>query len=315
MVKRVLGAASIGGSNSGIETEERLNHVLKVLQDNNIDEIDSARIYTKGESEKLLGQVSAHKKFKISTKVPSFQPGSGKKELILKSFKDSTEALKQDSVDIYYLHAPDRETSFEEQAEAMNEVHKNGGFKRLGLSNYTAEEVEKFYNICKKEGYVLPEVYQGNYNAVTRNNEEALFPLLRKLNISFYAYSPLAGGLFAKSIDELKNPKEGSRFHPNSGAGPMYRRMYINDTFLNAIEKFQLLCKEEDIKPSQAAFRWLQHHSELKENDAIILGASNVAQLEENVADSDGPKLSEKLLKGLSDMWDGVADKAPNYHM
>ena len=92
------------------------------------------------------------------------------------------------------LAAPDHKTPIEETLEAINEVHKQGHFKRFGLSNYQAEDVERIYKHCKEHNYVLPTVYQGNYSPVARKQEQLLFPTLRKYNIAFYAYSPLAGG-------------------------------------------------------------------------------------------------------------------------
>ncbi|KAL0490728.1 aflatoxin B1 aldehyde reductase [Acrasis kona] len=310
-LKRVFGAYSIGKTN--IEDAEKTNQVLNILKENNIKEIDTARAY--GESERILGDVSAHRTFAISTKAPTFAPGSASKETLTSVISESLKLLQQDTVDIYYLHAPDTQTSFEEQASTLNEFYKKGSFKRLGISNFSAEQVQEFYGICKKQGYVLPSVYQGNYNAVTRNNEEKLFPVLRQLNISFYVYSPLAGGLFAKSLEDLRNPKPGTRFYPDTIPGQLYNRMYINDTFLNALELFQKICQDEKIKPAQAAFRWLHHHSKLQQGDAIILGASTIEQLKENVVDSIGSTLSDKVLKGFEEMWNSVADKAPNYHM
>jgi aflatoxin B1 aldehyde reductase len=70
----------------------------------------------------------------------------------------------------------------------MNKAHKAGKFERFGISNYTAEEVEKLVEICETNGWVKPSVYQGQYNAIARLNEDDLFPILRKHGISFYAY-------------------------------------------------------------------------------------------------------------------------------
>ena len=65
------------------------------------------------------------------------------------------------NVDILYIHAPDYDTPLEQTLEGINEVYKKGFFKRFGLSNYKAEDVEKVYNHCKEKGYPLPSVYQG----------------------------------------------------------------------------------------------------------------------------------------------------------
>ena len=79
---------------------------------------------------------------------------------IVKEAENSKNMLHT-NVDIFYIHAPDEETPLEQTLEGVNEVYKTGFFKRFGLSNYKAEDVEKVYNICKEKGYPLPKVYQG----------------------------------------------------------------------------------------------------------------------------------------------------------
>ena len=91
-------------------------------------------------------------------------------------------------VHIEYLHAPDRETPFAETCEAINEAYKAGKLEKFGLSNFSPEEVEEVVELCEKNGWVKPTVYQGQYNAIARLGEDALLPMLRKHGLSFYAY-------------------------------------------------------------------------------------------------------------------------------
>lgn len=88
-----------------------------------------------------------------------------------------------------YIHAPDHETPLEETLAAVDAVFRSGFFKRFGLSNYQAKDVEAVYNHAKEKGYVLPTVYQGNYSAVARKQETLLFPTLRKLGIAFVRFT------------------------------------------------------------------------------------------------------------------------------
>ena len=80
----------------------------------------------------------------------------------------SLKELKTDCVDIFYLHAPDRSVPFEETLEAANELHKEGKFVQLGLSNYTAFEVAEIVIMCKERGWVRPTIFQGMYNAISK---------------------------------------------------------------------------------------------------------------------------------------------------
>ncbi len=85
---------------------------------------------------------------------------------------------------------PDSLTPIAETLAGVDEVYKLGLFRRFGLSNYQAADVQAVYDHCVEKGYVLPTVYQGTYSPVTRYQETILFPTLRKLGIAFYAYSP-----------------------------------------------------------------------------------------------------------------------------
>lgn len=68
---------------------------------------------------------------------------------------------------IFYLHAPDRSVPFAETLEAVNELHKEGKFVQLGLSNFAAFEVAEVVITCKERGWVRPTIYQGMYNAIS----------------------------------------------------------------------------------------------------------------------------------------------------
>ena len=93
---------------------------------------------------------------------------------------------------MWYLHGPDRSTPFEVTLKAVDELHKEGKFKRFGISNFMSWEVAEIVTICRQHGYIQPTVYQGYYNAIQRKVEPELFPCLRKFGISFYAFSPRA---------------------------------------------------------------------------------------------------------------------------
>ena len=121
---------------------------------------------------------------------------------------------------MWYLHGPDRTTPYEETLRAVNELYKEGKFKRFGISNYMSWEVAEIVYICRQNGYIQPTAYQGIYNAIHRNVEPELFPCLRKFGISFYEFNPLGGGFFTgryRSIDDQVEP--GSRFDPSKGQG------------------------------------------------------------------------------------------------
>ncbi|XP_031232899.1 aflatoxin B1 aldehyde reductase member 2-like [Mastomys coucha] len=108
-------------------------------------------------------------------------------------------------VDLFYLHIPDHSTPVEETLQACHQLHQEGKFVELGLSNYASWEVAEICTLCKKNGWILPTVYQrrgkqipayalmGMYNDTTWQVEKELLPCLRHFGLRFYAYNPLAG--------------------------------------------------------------------------------------------------------------------------
>jgi len=304
----VFGAASIG-NREGWNTETELDAAFKVLEAHGVKVLDSAQLY--GESEKTLGQVKAGERFTIDTKwIGGWSPGSATKEAVISSAKESIKKLGVKQVDIFYIHAPDAQTDIEDTVAGVDAVYKLGLFRRFGLSNYSVEDVQKVYDACSAKGYVLPTVYQGNYSPVARKQETLLFPTLRKLNMAFYAYSPLAGGFLTKTAQQIK---EGAgRFGPEA-LGGMYRQMYGKDSYLEALSKWEVVAKEEGCSRAELAYRWVAYNSPLKKEygDAIIVGASRVEQLEDTLTGLEKGKLSEKACKGIDDIWETIKHEAP----
>jgi aflatoxin B1 aldehyde reductase len=189
-----------------------------VLSAKGVTSIDSSQAY--GKSEAILGRTKPGNSFTIHTKWgireaynnPTMTWAS--KDYILTSTCESVARLGVKQVDIFYLHFPDRKTSLEDTLAGVDVAYREGLFRRFGVSNFTAEAVKSIHDIASAKGYVLLTVYQGQYNPLARHFETDLFPTLRKLGISFYAYSLLTRGLFTKTLADFKGGK--SRFPEGS---------------------------------------------------------------------------------------------------
>lgn len=175
--------------NAGIAHFDKIEDVkalLDAFQSRGYKEIDSAQNYPG--SEARLGEAGAASRFIIHTKVKSGAPGAHEASKLASNIQRSLDDLKTQAVETMFLHLPDRETPFEDTARVMNDAIKQGKFKHFGVSNYTAEDLQKFIDIGEQNNYAKPSVYQGHYNAIVRGAEEELFPLLRKHQIAFFAY-------------------------------------------------------------------------------------------------------------------------------
>jgi aflatoxin B1 aldehyde reductase len=210
-------------------------------------------------------------------------------------------------VDLWYLHAPDHAVPYESTLREVNSLHEQGFFRRLGISNYAAWEVAQICEICARNGWKKPDVYQGIYNALHRTVEDELLPCLRKYGIEFYEYNPLAGGFLTDRYQrDVSDPKhEGARFDPNTSQGAAYRQRYWNDASFDALDIIRPLATKLGMTTAEAALRWVNHHSAMKKEhgDTIIIGASSAEQLEENLTSLDKGPLPEEMVKAFDEGW------------
>lgn len=136
--------------------------------------------------------------------------------------------------------------------------------------------MRRVYDYAKSKGYVLPTVFQGNYNPVARHYDTSLFPLLRELNIAFYAYSPLAGGFLVKDGQMLSSGGGQGRWDPTSVVWKMYNDRYTKPSLLEALSEWEAIANEARVSKAALAYRWVMYNSKLsaKYGDGIIVRIS-----------------------------------------
>ncbi|KAI1410441.1 Aldo/keto reductase [Hypoxylon sp. FL1857] len=293
------------------DTPDEVNSFLNIFAARGYNQLDTARTYSPmapGSSEPRLAAVGAGDRFIIDTKVASSEPGSHTKEKVLKSINLSYDALKIKQINIEYLHKPDRDTPFEEACEAMDQSYKEGKFKKWGLSNYRADEVQKIIDICEEHGWVKPTAYQGQYNAVVRGGEKELFPVLRKHGIAFYAFSPAAGGIFA---GRHKNVKAGDRYDKSHYIGSIYSNFYLKPSILAAVDNAVAVAAKNGISGHAASLRWTAYHSVLKKehDDAVIIGASSLEQLTANIDTVEAGPLPDDVVAAFENVYAQIGEE------
>lgn len=271
------------------------------------EEVDTAYQYNGGDTERLLGELlSANPDLdpNIATKVNPWDGEGLKPDEVRKQFVESLNRMQTRSMDMLYLHSPDLDTPIAETLAVCWDFYQQGMFQRFGLSNFASWQVAEVVEICRSNGWMVPTVYQGMYNALTRDVEKELFPCLRNYEVSFYAYNPLAGGLLTGKHENYGDPPEPGRFTLND----QYSSRYWKPEYFRVLKSFTSACKEHDIIPAGAALRWLIHHSRLSEdaNDAIILGASRLEHLKENLAAGHHGRLPREIVHVLNEGWETV---------
>jgi aflatoxin B1 aldehyde reductase len=130
--------------------------------------------------------------------------------------------------------------------------------------------------------------------------------------------NPLGGGFFTGRYRDLNSQNEpGSRFDPNTAQGKMYRQRYWNEQYFQALEIVEKAAKEAGLTLGECALRWMSHHSQMKKEhgDSVIIGASSVKHLEENLNDLEKGPLPDSIVEAMDQAWKTVAaDNVKYWH-
>lgn len=249
---------------------------------------------------------------------PGFEDGCFQKQKMKDSLSESLRQMRVGVVETFFLHSPDPATPLDETLEAIHELYQEGKSLRFGLSNFNVEELRRVHEICTTRKYILPTVFQGNYSAVARHVEEELLAVSRELHMSFWAYSPLAGGFLAKTPDYFRRRVNKGRWDPKSEVGELYNRLYNKRQLVGALDTWGAAADQAQCTRAALAYRWLKHHSMLhpKHGDAILMGASTVEQVAQTLQCLDDGPLPAEVVQVIDKIWERVKGESPldRYH-
>lgn len=217
----------------------------------------------------------------------------GSKKYLVASLDQSLRRLGLDYVDIFYHHRPDPETPLEETMSALDLIVRQGKALYVGLSNYGAEEAKKAGEILKKLGtpYVIN---QPSYSMMNRWIEDGLQDVLKEQKIGTIAYCPLAMGLLTDKY--LNGIPEKSRAARNS-----WVKSGITEEKIAKVKLLNEVAEGRGQSMAQLALSWVLREGKVT---SVLIGASKVKQIEDNVATINNLKFSteeldtiEKILK------------------
>ena len=309
-MKQILGTMTFGDQ----VDQDTARSMLDLFLTSDQHELDTAYQYCDGRTEEMLGVLlppEKRKGFYIASKVNPWDGEGLQPEEIRKQLEEILRRLGRDNIDLLYLHSPDLETPVVRTLECCFELYQQGKFRDFGLSNYSSWQVAEVVEICRREGWMMPTVYQGMYNALTRDVERELFPCLRNYGISFNAYNPLAGGLLTGKYQSLDDIPDSGRFSEKTN----YRGRYWKEDYFEVLKKLGGACKDRDLTPTQAAMSWLVNHSLLDsgQGDGIILGVTKVEHLKANMTASKSEPLDQAILDILDQGWEIIKPNCFKY--
>jgi aryl-alcohol dehydrogenase-like predicted oxidoreductase len=129
------------------------------------------------------------------------------------SVQESLKRLKKDYIDLFYIHFPDQDTPKDEAVGALKQLKDEGKIRAIGVSNFSIEQLKE----ANKDGYV--DVFQVEYNLLSRGAEKELFPYVAEHTISFIPFFPLASGLLTGKYNKNTDLSEKMRKRPQFREG------------------------------------------------------------------------------------------------
>jgi aryl-alcohol dehydrogenase-like predicted oxidoreductase len=305
---------SFGTMTFGSQSDEAAaRRIVDRCLEGGINFFDTANVYNQGQAEIILGKGLAGRRQKVvlATKV------RGKMEkapdetglaraAMRKALDASLKRLQTDSVDIYYLHQPDYDVPIEETLAAMDEFVRAGKVRYPAVSNYAAWQVCEIHWTCSKSGFKPPHISQPMYNLLARGIEEEYLPFCKRFGVAVVPYNPLAGGLLAGKHSSQSGPIAGTRFDKNQ----LYLDRYWHEDYFAAIEELKLVARESGKTLVELSFQWLLSQPQV---DSIILGASRLEQLEENLKACEDGVLDQATLARCDAVWERLRGITPKY--
>ena len=304
-----FGTMTFGGQTDESTSVQMVEHCL----DSGINFFDTANVYTGGMSETFVGRALKGRRHrvilasKVANKVGDAPDQKGlSRPAIRRAIDESLKRLDTDYLDLYYMHLPDYTIPIEESVDAMNELVKEGKVRHVAQSNYASWQVVEMHWIAAKHGYAPPVVSQPMYNLLARGIEQEFLPMSKDFKIANVVYNPLAGGLLTGKHSS-QEPLRGSRFDKNK----MYLDRYWHADDFSAVEAVREISQKSGRSMVSLALCWLLHHTAI---ECVILGASKIEHLEQNIAASQEGPLDAETLAALDKVWERLRGVTPKYN-
>ena len=292
--KLCLGCMSFGGMADWTLNEDASMPILRKAVEAGINFFDTADIYSRGQSEEILGRGLKELKVRrdesvVATKV--FNPmgrgpnrGGLSRKHIAQSIDDSLTRLGMDYVDLYQIHRFDYETPIEETIEALDDVVKSGKALYIGASSMFAYQFSKYLNKADQAGRTRFAMMQNHYNLLYREEEREMNPLCLEEGVGLIPWSPLAGGVLAGS-------REAGTMRSKSNMG-LGRDRYNRPADHAVTDALKKVAADRGESTAQVAIAWLLSKPAVT---APIVGASKAEHLDAPLAAVDNPLTADQI--------------------
>jgi voltage-dependent potassium channel beta subunit len=296
------------------------DRLMGIAYDNGINFFDNAEIYSRGESEKMMGRVLKAKNwdrtsYTVSSKAffgwrgeankPN-QTGLSRKHLT-EACHEALGRLQVDYLDLFYCHRPDKKTPIEEVVRTMNTLIEQGKILYWGTSEWSAAEIMEAHMIARELHLIGPQVEQPEYNLFKRQKMEVdYYTIFKNVGMGTTIWSPLASGLLTGKYND--GVPEGSRLALEGFEWLKDRT--LSDEKIGRVRNLGNLAKELGTSLATLSIAWC-----IKNNNVTtaILGATKEEQLLENLKALDVlPLLTDDVMTKIDEIM-GTKPEMPQY--
>ena len=298
-----LGSMQFGGKmNMGNLGQEDTTRMVKQALERGINFIDTADVYSLGESEALLGDAlkGVRQEIVLATKVRlpmggNFNHSGATRVNILREIENSLGRLQTDYIDLYQVHGWDSNTPLEETLRTLDDLVRQGKVRYIGLSNLMAWQAATAVMLQERLGlekYVTAQMY---YSLVGRGLEYEFQSFAEYYNIGILVWSPLAGGFLAAKYGRDHLPPTGSRFAEAGQFVP-----FDTEVGYQVVDALKEIAVRHGVTPARVAIAWVLGRPAIS---SVIIAGRTAEQLEDNIRAVD-LRLSEddiRILDAVSD--------------
>lgn len=296
-----LGTMTFGGagemwSKIGDLQQADAERLVGQALDAGINFIDTADVYSGGQSEEITGQALKNLKVPrdsvvVATKVfGETGPGPNARGLtrshILDGVKRSLARLQLDHIDLYQVHGFDPATPIEETLRALDQLVRHGHVRYVGVSNWAAWQIAKALGISERLGLARFESLQAYYTVAGRDLERELIPMLRSEGVGLMVWSPLAGGLLSGKYGRDQQGGQGDR-RTQFDFPPVDK-----ERAFDAVDVMRPMAESRGVSVARIALAWLLHQPQVT---SVIVGAKQPEQLADNIAATEVKLTPEEL--------------------
>ena len=275
--KLCLGGMSFGSAAWMADRQTSIKIIKKAI-DYGINFIDTANIYSSGESEKIVGEaVSGYRsELVISTKgggkINDFVQGFSR-TVLGNELRNSIKNLRTDYVDIYFLHTIFDNVDFSDTAKTLSEFVSSGKVGYTGLSNFAGYQLAEFYTVMDLQENIRPVIVQNHYNAVYREDERDAINFCNKHHIAYSPFSPLAAGFLSGKYRRGENTET-----TRTRTYPVMKSRYFSNEDYDVLESMEEVARSKGISVSQLALAYI-----LNKGFIPVIGATKPEYLDDDI--------------------------------